>query len=33
MFHGYAIQGVRHLLESRAARKAAGATGASDTEG
>jgi hypothetical protein len=33
MFHGYAIQGVRHLLESRAARKAAGATRASDTEG
>jgi len=33
MFHGYAIQGLRHLLESRAARKAAGATRASDTEG
>jgi len=33
MFHGYAIQGVRHLIESRKARKAAGATGASDTEG
>jgi len=33
MFHGYAIQGFRHLLASRAARKAAGATGAADNEG
>ena len=33
MFHGYAIQGFRHLLASRAARKAAGATDAADNEG
>jgi hypothetical protein len=33
MFHGYAIQGIKHLIESRAARKAARADGAADTEG
>jgi hypothetical protein len=33
IFHGYAIQGVRHLIESRNARKAAGAKSAADNEG
>jgi len=33
MFHGYAVQGVRHLIESRNARKAAGAQSAAEHEG
>lgn len=31
MFHGYAIQGIRHLIETRAARTAARAHDAADT--
>jgi hypothetical protein len=33
MLHGYAVQGIRHLIENRKARKAAGADGAADNEG
>jgi len=33
MFHGYAVQGVRHLIESRNARKAAAAQSAAEHEG
>ncbi len=33
ILHGYAIQGFRHLIESRKARKAAGAQSAADNEG
>ena len=33
IFHGYAIQGVRHLIQSRNARKTAGAQSAAEHEG